>query len=478
MPKRIAVTTLNASTMDILNVIRKNASQEYQADVPVVTKTTDIPKVGEVLYGHPAHANAFLNALLNRIALVRVQSATFNNPYARLKKGYLEYGETVEDIFVNIAKVMDYNPEKAAGREFKRYIPDVKAAFYVINWKVIYPTSISEDDLRMAFTSIDGVQDLIGRIIDEIYVAAEYDEFLLFKYLLIKSITKGQFHPVSIGSVTGSLNTAAVQFRGISNLLPFMAEEYNEAGVKNNTPKNRQIIFMDSMFNAQFDVEVLAGAFNMDKADFMGSLFLIDNWTTFDNDRWNYIREQCTWVEEVTAAELAIMADVKAVLVDEQWFQIYDNNNKFKQTEVASGDYWNYFYHVWKTVAHSPFANAVVFVTSSASTALPTSFDVELNQKLTDANATTFTLGYPDSTPALVPQQIQFVQTDDLVKLGIAVQPYGEVIIPTMQTPEDISLECNLNGTTYYAQTAFTSASDVGEKITFKATKPTPTPGG
>ena len=116
MPKRIAVNTLNASTLDILNVIRANASLEYQNSVPDVTQVSDIPKVGEVIYGTPAFANQFINALVNRIALVRVQSATFNNPYAILKKGYLEFGETVEDIFVQIAQVVDYSAEKAAAR--------------------------------------------------------------------------------------------------------------------------------------------------------------------------------------------------------------------------------------------------------------------------------------------------------------------------------------------------------------------------
>ena len=76
MAKRIAITNLNASTLDILNTIRANASAEYQQYVPEVTKATDIPKVGEVLYGYPAFANQFINALVNRIALVRVKSAT------------------------------------------------------------------------------------------------------------------------------------------------------------------------------------------------------------------------------------------------------------------------------------------------------------------------------------------------------------------------------------------------------------------
>ena len=474
MPKRIAVSNLNASTIDILNVIRQNAPAQYQNDVPKITKATDIPQVGEVIYGTPAHKNYFLGELINRIALVRVMSATFNNPYVRLKKGYLEFGETVEEIFVNIARVIGYDPEKAEQREFKRWIPDVKSAFHIMNWRVTYPVTVSDDDLKQAFLSIEGVQDLIARIVDSVYTAAEYDEFLLFKYMLIKAASSGKMAPISIGTAaSGTLGQAAVEFRGTSNLLPFMSTDYNEAGVKNTTPKSRQIIFMDAKFNAQFDVEVLASAFNMDKADFMGALYLIDNWSDFDNDRWNDIRVESTQVDEITAAELGIMANVKAIMVDEQWFQIYDNLNKFTEKFVASGNYWNYFYHVWKTVSHSPFANAVVFVTETASTDLPESFDVTLASKTFSLEGITFTLAYDDATtPSLVPQQVIFQQTLPLTQAGIAVEPYGAVIIPASQLATDIRLVVSIDGTTYYGQTAFTSASNVGEKINFTTTAP------
>ena len=87
MAKRVAISTLNARTIDILNVIRQNASAEYQSLVPTVTVENDIPKVGEIICGYPAMANQFINALVNRIAMVRVKSATFNNAYAELKKG-------------------------------------------------------------------------------------------------------------------------------------------------------------------------------------------------------------------------------------------------------------------------------------------------------------------------------------------------------------------------------------------------------
>lgn len=360
MPKRIAQSTLNASTIDILNVIRQNASYDYQQSVPEVTQASDIPKVGEIIYGTPAFANQFINALVNRIAIVRVQSATFNNPYSALKKGYLEFGETIEDIFVSIAKVVDYSAEKAAGREFKRTLPDVKSAFHVMNWRVMYPVTIQDEDLKLAFLSIDGVQNLIAKIVESVYTAAEYDEFLLFKYLMIKAVTHGKLYPVTFDG--SDLKNAAKVFRGVSNLLPFMKTEFNEAHVKTSTPKERQVIFMDALFNAEFDVDVLSAAFHMEKADFMGRLHLIDDWTTFDNERFEIIRENSDGIEEVTDEELALMADVKAIILDENWFQVYDNKNQFTEKYVSAGLYWNYFYHTWKTVSNSPFANAVAFV--------------------------------------------------------------------------------------------------------------------
>lgn len=465
MARRIANSTLNASTIDILNVIRQNASYDYQQNVPEVATVNDIPRVGEIIYGTPAFANQFINALVNRIAIVRVQSATFNNPYSILKKGYIEYGETVEDIFVSIAKAVDFSVEKASKREFQRTIPDVRSAFHIMNWRVMYPVTIQDEDLRQAFLSIDGVQNLIAKIVDAVYTAAQYDEFLLFKYLLIKAISHGKMYPISIGDGT-DLSEAAVQFRGTSNLLPFMSSDYNEAGVKNNTPKERQVIFMDAMFNAQFDVNVLASAFNMDKADFMGRLFLIDNWTDFDNERFDIIRANSDGIEEVTAEEVALLANVKAVILDDNWFQVYDNNNKFTEKYVASGLYWNYFYHTWKTVSNSPFANAVVFVTSNADVALPATITVHVDAKDESDVATVFTISADFEEAGLNPRNVNFVQTEALTTAGIAVQKYGGLIIPTSQLGKAITLVAEINGTTYTATTTINGSTVVDETVT------------
>lgn len=453
MPKRVAISNLNASTVDILNTIRANATYEYQSLVPTISTSTEIPRVGEVLMGYPALANQFINALINRIAMVRVRSATFNNAYRELKKGYLEFGETVEEVFVQIAKAREFSAEKAEARELKRSLPDVRSAFHTMNWRVMYPVTIQDEDLRLAFLSAEGVQDLIARIVDSIYTAAEYDEFLLFKYLLIKAISHGKMYPVAID---GDMKAAAVAFRGTSNKLGFMSNRYNASGVTTTTPRADQYIFMDSDYNAAFDVEVLAAAFNMEKADFMGRLMLIDDFASFDNDRFDQIRANSDMIEAVTAEELAVMAKVKAVLVDREWFQVYDNANKFTEKYVASGLYWNYFFHVWKTVSSSPFSNAIVFVDSTATITAPSTISLTVTDITKNGNAAIYTLT-PADPASLQDSNLEFLQDSTSTQNGIAVHKYGAVIVPiaaSAASQVSYTTKAKLGDATYTASSA------------------------
>ena len=462
MAKRIAVSTLNASTIDILNTIRANASAEYQGSVPVVTKATDIPKVGEVLYGYPALANQFLSALVNRIALVRVKSAVFNNAYSQLKKGYLEFGETVEEVFVNICKAREFSAEKAESRELKRSLPDVRTAFHTMNYRVQYPITIQDEDLRMAFLSAQGATDLIARIVDSVFTAAEYDEYLLFKYLLIKAISHGKIFPKAFDAA--DMKNAAKAFRSMSNQLTFMNTKYNNSGVHTTTPREDQFIFMDSEFNAGYDVDVLAAAFNMDRATFTGQLMLIDDWTTFDNDRFSDIIAGSDMIEPVTTDELALMANVKAVICDREWFQVYDNQSKMTEKYVASGEYWNYFYNVWKTVSSSPFSNAVVFVDDAVSVTAPATFNAEILSIDKNEDGTVITMTPALDTAAINNYSYKFIQTEDMVKQKIAVHPYGAFIFSP--NAANCKIVCELGGASYSTAAVFDyAAASVGDMV-------------
>lgn len=462
MPSRIALTSLNARTIDIINTIRANASPQYQHLVPEIEKETDIPAVGQTLLGYPQMANEFISTLVNRIASVEVKSAMFNNPYADLKKGFLELGETVEEVFVSIAKAREFNVEKAPAREFKRSLPDVRTAFHTMNWRVQYPVTIQRNDLERAFLSVSGVTDMIARIVDTLYNGANYDEYLLFKYLLIKAISSGKAKPIAVD--TTDAKDFGIKARATSNKLTFMSNEYNNAGVTTVTDKSDQYIFIDADWEAQYDVEVLASAFNMDKADYIGRRKLIDNWASFDNDRFSIIRENSTMIDEVTDAELTLMADVKAVLVDREWFQVYDNLSEFSEKFVASGLYWNYFYNVWKTISFSPFSNIAVFVDDSATITPPASIKYNVTAVSTSDNATIVTLELDDSTASLSHSSFIFVQTEDATTDGVAVHKYGAVILPT---GKDYDAVLSVDGTLYEGDVAIDSSTAVGDVITF-----------
>ena len=295
MPRKVAVSNLQASTVDILNVIRANASAAYQANVPSITTATEVPKVGEAIFGYPGLANEFLNALMNRIAMVQIKSAHFNNKFADLKKGYIANGETVEEVFVNIAKIKAFSTEKAADRELKRSLPDVKTAFHACSYKTVIPITVEDVNLRQAFLSAEGVTDMISELVDSVYRTNEYAEWLLFKYLIIKSVAHGGMVPKAIN--TTDMNTAAVAFREVANQMEFMHKEYNPAGVMTATPKEDQVIIMDANMDARFDVEVLSAAFNMDKAEYLSKRYLMDNWSCFDHETFAIIRQKSDQLE-------------------------------------------------------------------------------------------------------------------------------------------------------------------------------------
>ena len=464
MAKRISITKLNASTIDILNTIRQNASAEYQELVPKVEKTTDVVKVGDVLMGYPALANQFISSLMNRIALVLIKSSLFNNKYAELKKGYLEFGETIEEVFIEIAKAREFSAEKGASREFKRTLPDVRTAFHTLNWKVQYPITIENQTLRQAFQSAEGVTDMISKIIQSLYTANEYDEFLLFKYVIIKGVTSGKMKPIKVGDVNNLTGVAKV-FKEYSNNLTFLRTDYNTEGVHTVTNKDDQYLFMTSKFDASYDIDVLAKAFNMDRAQFSGHQFIIDDFTSFDNERFSEIIENTDCIEEVTAEELALMKDVCGVLVDREWFQFYDNLLSMTEVQVTSGLYWNYNLHVWKTISISPFSNALVFVGDDANTTIPNTITARITGVEDGEHAKIITIE-TDLDDTLV-GNVQHVYTEDLARGGVAVHRYGAYIIPSTYEGVAITPEITLNGVVYDASAITLEGLAIGDAVTF-----------
>ena len=371
MPVVPNIVKLSANSTQILNTIRNENGGFYQSIVPIADGTTDsIRQIGTVIMGNQELQNAFLSALINRIGRVIITSKMYENPWAGFKKGMLEYGETVEEIFVNLASPHQFNPNKAENEVFKRVIPDVRSEFHPMNYQKFYKVTVSNDQLRQAFLSWQGITDLIGKIIDSLYTGANFDELVTMKYLIGRFALNGNIYPINIPTVNSTNAKEIVStIKGISNELEFLKDNYNISGVMTTSKKDEQYLIMNTKFDAVIDVEVLATSFNMDKAQFMGHRVPIDNFSlsSAEMGRLAELFAEDASYTPFTTEELAQLKNIPCALVDKDWFMVFDNYQNMTEQYNGEGLYWNYWYHVWKTFSVSPFSNGILFTTETPS---------------------------------------------------------------------------------------------------------------
>ena len=412
MPTRPKKVTMDTNAINIVNAIRNNNSNYYKDYVPPVTDMDELRQIGKIIMDVPALQNEFLNALVNRIAVVRISSKLYDNPWSMFKKGLLEYGEVVEEIFVDLIKVYEFDAEKAETDLFKRVSPDVRAAFHVMNYRKFYKVTIERQKLSKAFLSAQGMDDLITSIMTQVYTSANYDEWITMKYMLAKNILNGRMYPVEVPAVSeANMKSIVATVKGTSNLLTFPSRIYNPAHVFQHTDKSNQYIFIDTDFEAKMDVNVLASAFNMDKAQFMGNRVAIDGFGIVDEDRLAELFADDPYYVALTSDEIEALKSIPLAVVDENFFMIYDELNEMRDVENGQGLYWNYFYHVWRTFSTSPFSNAVVFVPTTPAITSVEVTPATASASVGDSVALTTTV----VATGFAPQEVTYTSNNDKV---------------------------------------------------------------
>lgn len=376
MPNKPVVTNLNARSVGILNAIRNNASAEYYNAVPRAEDTTEsIRAVGQAITAFQPRMNEFVSALVNRIARVVVNSKLYSNPWAFAKKGLLEYGETIEEIFVDIADSVPFDPLKAETEVFKRNKPNIRSMFHAMNLQTEYPVTISQQQLRQAFLSASGVTDLIARIVNSLYSAANYDEFIMMKYVIAVVADAGGLAFETISAVTNqaTAEAAIVKIKENSTLFGFMSDKYTSAGNMTFADMGSVYVITTAGFDALTDVDVMAKAFNIDRANWAGRHVPIDSFA--------FNEAEITRLGQLLADDAAYQANpitlngtlntalgtISAIMMDEAFLQVYDVLNEFTEIYNPKGLYWNEFYHLWKIYSASPFVNVLMFTTTAKS---------------------------------------------------------------------------------------------------------------
>lgn len=390
---------LTKSAAGVLNALRNSIGGEYYAGVPEAKDTTaSIRAVGAAILAQQSRRNAFVSTLVNRIGFEAIKLKQYQNPWRMFKKGFLDYGETVEEIFTNLCEVRGYDPSKGATRVLARTKPSVSVAFHAMNVQAEYPVTVSNQQLRQAFLDPAALTKFIDGIISNMYTSMNYDEFLLMKYLIAQLALNGNL-PKKVISTPSSATAAAIAttIKEVSNEMCFMNEEYTISGNKYFVDKEDQYILEQTGLNAVIDVNVLAVSFNMDKAEFAGHVVLMDDLGKIDNARLAKILDRDPDWTAFNATQLGYLSKIRGVICSKEFFQIYDVEQLMDEFHNGSSIEWNYFLHKWQVVSASPFEN-VCLLTDQASTV--SSITVALDAStmsavgLNGATATVTTTGF------------------------------------------------------------------------------------
>lgn len=336
--------------INVMNTIRDNASSVYQERVPVATQN-NIERIQEAI-ANPENAvvfNEWISTMLNMVAKVVIHNRMFTDPLKSLKKGTKPLGDTVEEIYANYIQAKGYDPD---GSELlTREMPDIKTAYHKMNRQDKYKVTIYPERIMKAFSSWENLDSFIMQLINTLYKSSENDEFILIKELIKQAKDNNALKVVNIADPCTSADNAkdfikAVKIVSGDMVYPnsrnnawLTAQNTDTKPLITNTPKSEQVIIIDNATDVSVSIDVLASLFNMSVAEFNDTKKIVID--AFPD------------------------ASMRAVVCDEQFFQIFDDLLLFKSFDNVDGLYTNYWLHVWQTLSYSPLVNAVAFCVAS-----------------------------------------------------------------------------------------------------------------
>ena len=364
----MAASKVAATNAAIINAVRNNASEQYRARIPEITDS-NLTKTLALLQENSLLWNEFIQVLVQRIGLTLFRTNSFENRLKPFKTGAMAYGGIVQEIGANLIKAKAYDPNDT--NVFGADKPDVKAIYHSVNRRDRYDLRLNEDMLEEAFVQDGQLSAFINTLLALPQQADENDEYLIMRDILRKVHDSEGMATIRVPDMFATDITAddkrvagetiaAVLREHYLQMKNFYNTKYNNAGMQ--VTSDELVLAGTPRFFANFDVSVLAAAFNMDKAN-----FLADRTVVIDDFN-------------IPGTDVALM--------DRDFYVCTD-------TKIKSASIYNpatldldYYYHHWGVYSASPMRNVLLLSTVEESniTAAParkvTQVDVTLHDKV------------------------------------------------------------------------------------------------
>lgn len=344
-----------ASNIEMMNMIREAASDDYQRRIPAVDQA-NIKETIRDLMNHRATRNEFNDVLINRIGLVTVRERSWTNPLAVFKKGMLNQGDTVEELALDIAeaRVHDHDREAMERILFGTHRIGAQASFHKVNTQRRYDGTTNEMELSRAFLNEQGgLHQFQSQLIEALMTGDQWDEYLMMANLFGEMAEDGGFFNIqtpdlhTLESSETEAKKALRILRTYAGKLKYLSRLYNPAGLPVAAQESQLVVITSPEFRAAVDVDALAGAFNPERANIIGR------------------------VVEVQAEDINIPG-FQAIITTEDFFQVYDRVLQ-TTTQFNPGNLnTNYFLHHHQIMSASRFVPAVLFSTNPTTSTFTT----------------------------------------------------------------------------------------------------------
>ena len=365
---------MNEGLVTSLNALREmsvTGSSIYHQYIPIIDENTSISTIAEPVLTVPAVANDFMSMLVNRIVYTQFETKYFRNPLQILEGDRIPLGYAGQEIYVNPAKGRKYNVNDFAGL-LQKYEADVKVQYMTLNSDLQYPVTVTRHDLKKAFTSWESLDRFIDQLSNSLYNGAYIGEYRYTKNLVGSAYSYGGVQVETVSAITDEASAKAFVKKVRNLFLNFQTpatsfNAWSKVGGNGNpittwsNPEDIVVILRNDV-RTEIDVDVLASAFNMDKATLMGNILTVDSFDIIDDE----------------GVKRFDGSNILGMIADKSWFKIKRQDMYLDEFYNANNRTWQYYLNITKMYQYSLFANAVVLATAEPTITI-TSMDYKTN---------------------------------------------------------------------------------------------------
>lgn len=300
--------------------------------------------------------NEFLTNLVNKIVYQKVDMLSFTNPFKRFDSFPVEFGDTIENIFVELPNGYTFDPNDTD--PFKKYIPSVRPLYASINYRFKYTTTIEDKQMKQACLNPNGFMQLIDSFINGLGVKKDIDEYTATLTMLDnKDLYANGIEELTIPASATPLE----KYKTVTQKIVDVVTDFAIPSVSNNKmktlnacPKNRTLLVIKNDILNHINLDYLAGVFNLSKVDLINNIIPVRSFNTIENTITD-----ANGV--VTASPSVVGDDIDFCIIDSGGF---DNHSCLQQSGSIynpSALYTNHFTHDWRIFGYKLFRNARAF---------------------------------------------------------------------------------------------------------------------